>query len=187
MFRSLRTANKAHTTHTPPPQTRGLFPRGPRPVLASAAAVFLFAWTGPSGAQKLAQPGYAGSEICAACHEDLVKAFRKNPHQQAEARGAWQGKACEACHGPGAKHAESGAATDIQNPAKLAAARSEKICLECHGSQPALRAPRARGSQPQPGELRCLPSDPRRCGGIDAQGAGRGQPAMLELPSGRVG
>lgn len=145
MFRSLRTANKAHTTHTPPPQTRGLFPRGPRPVLASAAAVFLFAWTGPSGAQKPAQPGYAGSEICAACHEDLVKAFRKNPHQQEEAHGAWQGKACEACHGPGAKHAESGAATDIQNPAKLAVARSEKICLECHGSQPALRA-RAHGA-----------------------------------------
>ncbi|MGC8880593.1 MAG: cytochrome c3 family protein, partial [Anaerolineae bacterium] len=82
---------------------------------------------------------YAGSEICAGCHEDIAKAFRRSPHQRVEARGAWQGKACESCHGPGAKHAESGSAGDILNPGKAVAATSEKTCLACHGAQPALR------------------------------------------------
>jgi hypothetical protein len=54
--------------------------------------------------------GYAGSEICAACHEDLAKAFVNNPHHAVEAdkKKGWEGKACEACHGPAQKHTESG-------------------------------------------------------------------------------
>ena len=46
------------------------------------------------------------------------------------------GRACESCHGPGAKHAESAVAADIRNPAKLAAAAIDKICLTCHLNQP---------------------------------------------------
>jgi DmsE family decaheme c-type cytochrome len=142
MLGPLRTANEAHT---PPPQNRGRLPRAPRPVLASAAVLFLAGLAARPQAQAPAQSGYAGSEICAACHDDIVKAFRKNPHQRAEARGPWQGRACESCHGPGAKHAESGAAADIENPDKLVASRAERVCLECHGSDPALRA-RAHGA-----------------------------------------
>jgi DmsE family decaheme c-type cytochrome len=81
---------------------------------------------------------YIGSEMCAACHEDISKAFGKNPHHAVESdkhRG-FETKACESCHGPGSKHAESMNAADIRNPAKLKPAEADKICLTCHLNQP---------------------------------------------------
>ncbi len=39
---------------------------------------------------------------------------------------------CEACHGPGKKHVESGAAKDIINPMKLPEERADMICESCH-------------------------------------------------------
>jgi DmsE family decaheme c-type cytochrome len=85
-------------------------------------------------------PGYAGSEICASCHEDLARAFAANPHHAAETdkKRGWQGRACEACHGPAQKHTESASAEDIRNPAKLTASATNKICLTCHLGQPTL-------------------------------------------------
>lgn len=79
-----------------------------------------------------------GSEICQACHEDIYKAFLGTPHGRLEkdARRGWQGKACESCHGPGSAHAESGSAADIRNPAKIAPAASDRMCLGCHLHQP---------------------------------------------------
>ncbi|HKA02506.1 MAG TPA: DmsE family decaheme c-type cytochrome [Candidatus Solibacter sp.] len=84
--------------------------------------------------------GYAGSEMCGACHEDLAKEFPKNPHHAVETdrKRGWEGRACEACHGPGQKHTESTSADDIRNPSKLAAAATNKICLTCHLGQPTL-------------------------------------------------
>jgi hypothetical protein len=43
------------------------------------------------------------------CHEDIFNAFQKNPHQLVETdkKRGWDTKACESCHGPGSKHAES--------------------------------------------------------------------------------
>ena len=90
-----------------------------------------------AGAQTL-PPGYAGSEICKVCHEDLSNAFAKSPHHVVDTnvtRG-WQGRACESCHGPGEKHAEAADPALIRNPANLAAAAADKICLTCHLNQP---------------------------------------------------
>jgi Tetratricopeptide repeat/Cytochrome c554 and c-prime/Doubled CXXCH motif (Paired_CXXCH_1) len=42
---------------------------------------------------------------------------------------AQSGVSCERCHGPGAAHAAGGA---IVNPAKLAPARRDAICMQCH-------------------------------------------------------
>jgi hypothetical protein len=39
---------------------------------------------------------------------------------------------CEACHGPGKKHAESQEAADIINPLKLSKVRADMICESCH-------------------------------------------------------
>ena len=105
--------------------------------------IFLFCTNGsaakPAEEAKPAGPAtYVGSEACAACHDDLFKAFARNPHQVVEkvkARG-WQGKACESCHGPGSKHAESVSPDDIINPAKLDAAKADRACLKCHLNQP---------------------------------------------------
>jgi DmsE family decaheme c-type cytochrome len=68
----------------------------------------------------------------------VFKAFQKNPHAVVEKdkRRGWEGKACESCHGPGSVHAETTGKQDILNPATLAAARADKICLTCHLNQP---------------------------------------------------
>ena len=52
---------------------------------------------------------YVGSQTCQACHEDIFNAFQKSPHSVVETdkKRGWEGKACESCHGPGSKHAES--------------------------------------------------------------------------------
>ncbi len=39
---------------------------------------------------------------------------------------------CESCHGPGAVHAAAPARTNIVNPKRLPADRSEEICASCH-------------------------------------------------------
>jgi DmsE family decaheme c-type cytochrome len=99
-----------------------------------------------SVAQSAAQPatppalpaGYIGSEICQACHEDIYDALLKSPHRSVDTdkRRGWEGRACESCHGPGQKHAESADATLIRNPAKLSAPEVDKTCLGCHLNQP---------------------------------------------------
>jgi len=84
-----------------------------------------------------ASPTYVGTETCQGCHEDVVKAFEKNPHQSIESneKRGWKGRSCESCHGPGSKHAESASATDIFNPAKAVAGKSDAACLKCHLNQ----------------------------------------------------
>jgi DmsE family decaheme c-type cytochrome len=89
------------------------------------------------GAQD--QPaGYAGSETCGACHEDIFKAFQKNPHHivETQKKRGWETRACESCHGPGAKHAESASPDDILNPAKLTPRNADQTCLKCHLNEP---------------------------------------------------
>ena len=82
---------------------------------------------------------YAGSETCQACHEDIFKAFQRNRHVLVETAGKyskWNKQACESCHGPGSKHAESTEVADIINPAKLPSGAADKSCLTCHLNTP---------------------------------------------------
>jgi len=81
---------------------------------------------------------YVGSEICQGCHEDIYNAFQKNPHHLVEAdkKYKFDTKACESCHGPGSKHADSMDAADIRNPAKLPPAEADATCLVCHLNKP---------------------------------------------------
>ncbi len=91
-----------------------------------------------SEAAKPTAADFAGTDTCEACHEDTVKAFKKNPHEalETDTHKGFAGHACESCHGPGEKHAESADATLIRNPAKLAPAAIDRICLDCHLNQP---------------------------------------------------
>jgi DmsE family decaheme c-type cytochrome len=116
------------------------------------AALLLAAWAVPGqtnqGAQETAPAPsaqaapaapaeYIGSETCQACHEDIHKSFETNRHHALEAdkKRGWEGKACESCHGPGSKHAETTEVKDILNPAKLNPKESERSCLQCHANQ----------------------------------------------------
>src|SRR5690242_7660601 len=92
----------------------------------------------PAPSNQPAKAEYVGSETCQACHEDVFNAFQKNPHHSVETnkKRGFENKACESCHGPGSKHAESTSAADIRNPGKLPPAQADKICLTCHLNQP---------------------------------------------------
>jgi hypothetical protein len=81
---------------------------------------------------------YVGSTTCQSCHEDIFNAFQKNPHQSVETgkKRGWETKACESCHGPGSKHAESADAGDLANPGKQKPADADRSCLKCHLNQP---------------------------------------------------
>jgi DmsE family decaheme c-type cytochrome len=80
---------------------------------------------------------FVGSTTCQMCHEDIFNAFQKNPHQTVETdkKRGFETKACESCHGPGSKHAESASAADILQPAKLKPADADRRCLTCHKNQ----------------------------------------------------
>jgi DmsE family decaheme c-type cytochrome len=108
---------------------------------AAVLAIFQLAAQAPVAPKEAAKPEapkaaatYVGSETCQGCHEEMFGNFAKNPHHALETdkKRAWAGKTCEACHGPGSRHAESADAKDIRNPAKLPPAESEKVCLTCH-------------------------------------------------------
>jgi DmsE family decaheme c-type cytochrome len=90
-----------------------------------------------AGAQTL-PPGYAGTETCKVCHEDIYNRFATGPHRSVDtdAQRGWQGRACESCHGAGQAHTEGPSADNIGNPVKLAAAVTDKLCLTCHLNQP---------------------------------------------------
>jgi DmsE family decaheme c-type cytochrome len=77
---------------------------------------------------------YAGSETCQTCHEDIYNNLQKSAHTVVDKTDlvGWKGHGCESCHGSGAEHAGSADASKIQNPAKLTAERTDKICLSCH-------------------------------------------------------
>lgn len=109
--------------------------------MLSTKSFLISAWLVSAARAQVAPPPspYVGSEACGVCHEDTFKAFAKTPHHLADGtdkKRGFDGKACESCHGPGAKHAESAAAADIRNPGKLTAAAIDRICLTCHLNQP---------------------------------------------------
>ncbi|MES1262549.1 MAG: DmsE family decaheme c-type cytochrome, partial [Acidobacteriota bacterium] len=91
-----------------------------------------------TAAAPLAKAAYVGSEVCRQCHEDIGSALAKTPHEAVEKsdRHGFTGKACEACHGPGSRHAESISPADIRNPARLPASEVDRTCMTCHRNQP---------------------------------------------------
>jgi DmsE family decaheme c-type cytochrome len=81
-----------------------------------------------------AKAGSINNEDCAACHEDVVKAFDKNPHAVLEKSPKFNMKnSCESCHGPGEDHASNdGDRTKIITFRDQAKKRYNDQCLTCH-------------------------------------------------------
>jgi DmsE family decaheme c-type cytochrome len=92
-------------------------------------------------AQAPAQGGYAGSKACTTeCHireaaafaeTNKGKLFLQHPQNEMERKG------CEGCHGPGAKHIESGGEdfsgmTLFGKKSKTPVAERNALCLQCH-------------------------------------------------------
>lgn len=91
--------------------------------------------TGDSGSAPPVDPAeFVGVETCRSCHEKEGKSYDKGPHSKltaAKAKGPqWQG--CEACHGPGREHAESGDPSNIIRFAALTREEASSRCLRCH-------------------------------------------------------
>ena len=103
--------------------------------LGALAGLLLCLGGSPAGA---ADAAYVGMDTCKGCHEELAAAFGKSFHAQAWANsGKYQVTGCEACHGPGGKHAESNAKADIITFGKDSAQNAEQrsaACLGCHAA-----------------------------------------------------
>lgn len=73
---------------------------------------------------------YVGQDQCALCHEAQVKDFHLTQHSRVELREAAAkdevaGLGCEACHGPGSLHVDSGGKREL-------IVKSSATCFECH-------------------------------------------------------
>src|SRR5579871_3616714 len=102
--------------------------------LAGATLLTWAACLGAPAAPPSEKTGYAGTDTCKTCHEEIYNKFAKSPHFSVTKNGhsEWQNYSCESCHGAGAKHAESVSAEDIRQPAKLKPPETDRICLSCH-------------------------------------------------------
>lgn len=112
-------------------------PAASAPVLASTAA------SAPAAAGQGTEYTEKGADTCIACHGDaspgyLPKAiFRSRHAQRHDSRTPFGpgGLQCEACHGPGARHAASGDKTKIitfEPDSSLTVEQRDQPCLGCH-------------------------------------------------------
>lgn len=104
------------------------------PLAAVASLSFAPAQDGEPEGRRL-PAGYCGTEACASCHEEQHGALANSVHAALLTNEGSVG--CEACHGPGAAHAdEFDDPTKIRHPRKLARTASETLCMSCHGEEP---------------------------------------------------
>jgi DmsE family decaheme c-type cytochrome len=84
---------------------------------------------------QAAKAGSIKNEDCAVCHEDVTKAFEKNPHVVLEKSPKFKMEnSCESCHGPGEDHASnSGDKTKIITFKAIVNKKEYSAkCLACH-------------------------------------------------------
>jgi DmsE family decaheme c-type cytochrome len=89
---------------------------------------------GRGNAPAVESASYLGSDTCKTCHEQIYKKFEATPHWKTTLkRHEGEAEGCEACHGPGRAHLESGGdKTKIFTFAGAPAEETSKRCLSCH-------------------------------------------------------
>ena len=84
------------------------------------------------GAQTQA-PQYVGSEACLACHEDVAAKIADSAHGKLAQENAPERHGCEACHGPGSNHVNSGGDKSLLFSFRDASgAAIRRRCSPCH-------------------------------------------------------
>ena len=81
-----------------------------------------------------------GADTCLTCHTEgwpypIFPIFKSKHANRADPRTPFAGLQCEACHGPGAKHASAPSKDNINSLKRtsfLPPAERNKVCLECH-------------------------------------------------------
>jgi len=101
---------------------------------ASGAASDTPSVTAQAG-QTAASPtdsGYVGAQVCKTCHADIYSLYEKTKHRQTldDPRGPSK-QGCEACHGPGAAHAQD-PSVSVFNFKTAAPSDKSARCLSCH-------------------------------------------------------
>ncbi len=69
-----------------------------------------------------------GVEVCAGCHRDPMRAWRRTPH----ARAVDASVGCEACHGPGGLHAADPSTPMVSLRSPDPECAVERVCTRCH-------------------------------------------------------
>jgi DmsE family decaheme c-type cytochrome len=154
--------------------------------LVVVSALVLLPSRGPTSARAergAAQANAAGGpddNVCATCHEQVVRDFAKTVHGKAPDKWGKGGdynstQTCQSCHGDGTEHINAGGdPTKIRNPAKLRQKESVETCQNCH-SQMNEHA-QWRGSRHESAGLTCLschsPHHPAAARGSEAGGQG---------------
>lgn len=76
---------------------------------------------------------YVGSDSCVACHEDEAGKIAVSAHRRLADESAPARRGCEACHGPGSNHVNSGGDKTLLFSFKGAAADAvRERCGVCH-------------------------------------------------------
>ena len=107
-----------------------------------AAGLFVFGGQRASGQNRRPvdwskiNSAFAGAEFvsdpntCAACHEDVMRAFDHTMHARALGRAEAAAEKCESCHGPRSLHIAN--PTDELAFEKMPPSQQEAVCMQCH-------------------------------------------------------
>ncbi len=127
-----------------PPERSGPRRRWGRHATRTLGALLAGCWIASSVAAQdnpaaAPQATAVGADTCLACHDEVGAAFQRSTHGAlASFERAGQHAGCEACHGPGSAHAESGDAASIRSFKNLGASEASTVCVTCHRRDKAL-------------------------------------------------
>jgi predicted CXXCH cytochrome family protein len=82
-------------------------------------------------------PQYVGSDACVACHDDVAGKIADSAHGKLAQESATERRGCEACHGPGSNHVNSGGDKSLLfSFHDVSAVAIGRRCGACHKSAP---------------------------------------------------